>query len=404
MSKRDYYEVLGVPKDASDAEIKKAFRKLAIKYHPDKNRDDPKTAEEKFKEVNEAYSVLSNKEKRAQYDQFGPDAFQNGNAAGGAGGFGQGGFGGFGGFGGQGNFGGFEDIFADFFGGQGRRQGGSSNGPRRGADLRFDVEISFRNAAFGTEMEIEVPKEETCDRCHGTGAEPGSDVETCPVCHGTGQQRVVQNTPFGQMVNVRTCSHCGGTGKIIKKKCSKCHGTGTVKVRKKLKIKIPAGVDDGARLRVAGEGEPGERGGGHGDLYVYIFVRRDPQFSREGNDIRSKETISFAQAALGSTVRVDTLDGKIDLKIPAGTQNGTEFRIRGKGVPVLGSKGRRGDHYVQVTVAVPKRLSDKQKELLRDFAYAGGETWVGEPKSAKDSSQDKPKEKKGFWSRLKEDI
>ena len=269
------------------------------------------------------------------------------------------------------------------------------------------MDISFKQAAFGTEMEIQVPKDETCDRCNGSGAEPGSDVETCPVCHGTGQQRVVQNTPFGQMVNVRTCSHCGGTGKIIKKKCTKCHGDGTVKVRKKLKIKIPAGVDDGARLRVAGEGEPGVRGGGHGDLYVYIFVRRDPQFTREGNDILSQETISFAQAALGSTIRVDTLDGKIELKIPAGTQTGTVFRIRGKGVPVLGAKDRRGDHHVQVTVAVPKKLNAKQKELLKEFAYAGGETWVGEPKPAQASpegSKEKSKSKKGFWSKLKEEL
>ena len=378
MSKKDYYEVLGVPKDASDAEIKKAFRKLAIKYHPDKNLDDPKAAEEKFKEINEAYSILSDKTKRAQYDQFGPDAFQNG--AGGAGGFGQGGFGGFGQGGGfsQGGFGGFEDIFDSFFGGQGSRQ--SSQGPQRGADLRFDVEISFRQAAFGTEMEIEVPKEETCDHCGGSGAEPGSKVETCPVCHGTGQQRVVQNTPFGQMVNVRTCSHCGGTGKIIHDKCHTCHGTGTVKMRKKMQIKIPAGVDDGARLRVAGEGEPGVRGGGHGDLYVYIFVRKDAHFERQGNDVVSQETISFAQAALGTTVRVDTLDGKIDLKIPAGTQTGTVFRIKNQGIPFLGSKNRRGDLHVQVIVATPKSLTEKQRELLREFAAESGETWVGEPK------------------------
>lgn len=378
MSKKDYYEVLGVPRDASEAEIKKAFRKLAIKYHPDKNRDNPKAAEEKFKEVNEAYSVLSDKNKRAQYDQFGPDAFQNGAA--GAGGFGQGGFGGFGGFG---------DIFDSFFGGQGSRQ---SNGPERGADLRFDVDITFKQAAFGTEMEIQVPKNETCEHCHGNGAEPGSKVDTCPVCHGTGQQRVVQNTPFGQMVNVRTCSHCGGTGKIIHEKCKKCHGEGTVKVRKKLKIKIPAGVDDGARLRVAGEGEPGVRGGGHGDLYVYIFVRRDPQFTRQGNDVVSQQTITFAQAALGCTIRVDTIDGQVDLKVPAGTQSGTIFRIKGHGVPYLGSSGRRGDHHVQVNITTPKRMNAKQKELLKEFARAGGETWVGESKE------------EGFFEKVKKKV
>lgn len=400
-TKRDYYEVLGVPKDASDAEIKKAFRKLAIKYHPDKNRDNPKAAEEKFKEVNEAYSVLSNKQKRAQYDQFGHAAFENGGASGaGAGGFGQGGFGGFGGFGGQGGgfssggFGGFEDIFDSFFGGQGGRQ--SQSGPQRGSDLRFDVTISFKQAVLGTEMEIEVPKDDTCSHCNGTGAEPGSSVETCPYCHGTGQERVVQNTPFGQMVNVRTCSHCGGTGKLIKKKCATCHGKGTVKVRKKLKIKIPAGVDDGARLRVAGEGEPGVRGGGHGDLYVYIFVRRDTTFTRNGNDLYMGATISFAQAALGATINVSTIDGKkIELKVPAGTQTGTMFRLRGYGVPVLGSTSRKGDLNVQVTVAVPKRLNDKQKDLLKQFAAASGEDWVGESNE---------KKKEGLWSKLKDSL
>lgn len=390
MSKRDYYEVLGVPKDASEADIKKAFRKLAIKYHPDKNRDNPKAAEEKFKEINEAYSVLSDKNKRAQYDQFGMDAFQNGNASGAGQGFG--GFGGFGGFsqGGfsQGGFGGFGDIFDSFFGGQGSRQ---SNGPERGADLRFDVDISFKQAAFGTEMEIQVPKDEICDHCHGEGAEPGSKVDTCPVCHGTGQQRVVQNTPFGQMVNVRTCSHCGGTGKVIHEKCKKCHGEGKVNVRKKLQIKIPGGVDNGSRLRVAGEGEAGVRGGGYGDLYVYIFVREDPNFTRQGNDIVSRQTISFAQAALGCTIRVDTLDGKVDLKIPAGTQTGTVFRIKGHGVQILSSSGRRGDHHVQVNINTPKRMNAKQKELLKEFAKASGEDWVGETKD--ESIVDKIKKK-----------
>ena len=371
MSKKDYYEVLGVPRDASEAEIKKAFRKLAIKYHPDKNRDNPKAAEEKFKEVNEAYSVLSDKNKRAQYDQFGPDAFQNGAA--GAGGFGQGGFGGFGGFGqggfSSGGFGGFGDIFDSFFGGQGSRQ---SNGPERGADLRFDVDITFKQAAFGTEMEIQVPKNETCEHCHGNGAEPGSKVDTCPVCHGTGQQRVVQNTPFGQMVNVRTCSHCGGTGKIIHEKCKKCHGEGTVKVRKKLKIKIPAGVDDGARLRVAGEGEPGRRGGPKGDLYVYIYVKDDPDFEREGDDLYRTVNISYPVAALGSTIKVKTLDKEVELKIPAGTQNGTRFRISGEGMPHLQSS-RKGNLYVEVNVTVPKRLNEEQKNALLHYANEMGE-------------------------------
>ena len=331
MSKKDYYELLGVSKDASEADIKKAFRKLAIKYHPDKNRDNPEEAEKKFKEINEAYSVLSDKDKRAQYDQFGPDAFQNGGAGaggfGGFGGFGQGGFG-QGGF--QGDFSGFGDIFDSFFGG-GRAQ--RQNGPERGADLRYDLDITFKQAVFGDETEIQIPKDDTCDHCHGNGAEPGSKVDTCPECHGTGQQRVVQNTPFGQMVNVRTCSHCGGTGKIIEKK-------------------IPAGIDDGQRLRIAGEGEPGVRGGGRGDLYVYIFVRKDPNFVRRGNDIISQQTISFTQAALGATIRVETMDGKIDLKIPAGTQTGTVFNdfltqshaAGDAAINYLGGKGN--DHYI----------------------------------------------------------
>ena len=383
MSKKDYYELLGVSKDASEADIKKAFRKLAIKYHPDKNRDNPEEAEKKFKEINEAYSVLSDKDKRAQYDQFGPDAFQNGGAGaggfGGFGGFGQGGFG-QGGF--QGDFSGFGDIFDSFFGG-GRAQ--RQNGPERGADLRYDLDITFKQAVFGDETEIQIPKDDTCDHCHGNGAEPGSKVDTCPECHGTGQQRVVQNTPFGQMVNVRTCSHCGGTGKIIEKKCKKCHGTGTIRVRKKIKVKIP------------GEGEPGVRGGGRGDLYVYIFVRKDPNFVRRGNDIISQQTISFTQAALGATIRVETMDGKIDLKIPAGTQTGTLFRIKGKGVPVLGSKDRRGDHHVQVNIVVPKRLNSEQKRLLKEFGIAGGEDWLVEDESKGKKEKNK---KEGIWDRL----
>lgn len=396
MSKKDYYEVLGVSKSASEADIKKAFRKLAIKYHPDKNRDNPKAAEEKFKEINEAYSVLSDPNKREQYDRFGPDAFQNGNASGaggfgGFGGFGQGGFGGFS----QGGFG-FEDIFDNFFGGQGRAQ---QNGPQRGSDLRFDVTISFKQAVFGTELDIQVPKEDTCSTCKGTGAAPGSTVETCSHCRGTGQERVVQNTPFGQMVNVRTCKHCDGTGKIIKKKCATCHGTGIMRVRKKLKITIPAGVDSGARLRVAGEGEPGIRGGGHGDLYVYILVRKDADFIRDGNNIISEETISFAQAALGATMRVRTLEGWVDLTIPVGTQNGMILRIPNKGVPVLGSRNRRGDHHVRIRVAVPKKLTEEQKEKLKEFACACGEAWAqGNKADAVDTKkkEDTSKKKRDF--------
>ena len=394
----DYYEVLGVDKSASDDEIKKAYRKMSRKYHPDIAGPE---YEDKFKEVNNAYAVLSDPDKRRMYDSGVDPNDPNAGGFGGASGFGMGDM---------------SDIFGQFFGGA---FSGGSQGPvprtQPGRDALASATIDLKTAVFGGTTHIKINTFGLCQQCGGSGTANGSQPTTCPDCHGTGQQRVVQNTPFGQMVNVRTCSRCGGTGKIIHDKCKKCHGTGTVKVRKKLKIKIPAGVDDGARLRVAGEGEPGVRGGGHGDLYVYIFVRRDPKFTREGNDILSQETISFAQAALGSKILVETLDGKIELTIPAGTQTGTVFRIRGKGVPVLGSENRRGDHHVQVTVSVPTHLNAKQKELLREFAYAGGETWVGEPKpaeqpadgdatSAKSDKKDTKKTKKSFWSKLKEDL
>ena len=274
---KDYYDVLGVSKNATEDDIKRAYRKLARKYHPDLNKDNPKAAEEKFKEVNEAYHVLSDADKRAQYDQLGHDAFtqaaSGGAGAGGFGGFGQGGFGG---FGGQGGFGGFDmgDIFDMFTGGSRRR----SNGPEQGADLRYDMEITLREAATGVKKKFTVTKNDTCDHCHGSGAEPGSSVDTCPDCHGTGQQRVVRNGPFGQMVNIITCQRCQGTGKIIKNKCNQCHGTGTVRKQKTIEVNVPAGADTGVRMRVSGEGEPGKRGGPKGDLYVYIYVKDDPDF------------------------------------------------------------------------------------------------------------------------------
>lgn len=365
---KDYYEVLGVEKSASQEEIKKAFRKKARQYHPDVNRDNPKEAEVKFKEANEAYEVLSDEQKRAQYDQFGHDAFTQGGGAG-AGGFGQGGFGGFG----QGGAGGFGDIFGDIFdmfgGGGGRRQ----RGPQKGADLRYDLEVSFEDAAFGKDTEIQVQRHEDCTHCHGTGAEPGSKVETCPVCHGAGQEQVVQNTPFGQMVNSRVCSACHGTGKKIENPCRICHGSGQTVARRKITVKIPAGVDNGSRLRVAGEGEPGTQGGPKGDLYVYIYVRPHKEFERSDNEVISKLDISFAQAALGATIQVRTLDGKVELKIPEGTQTGTAFRLRGKGIPYLRNPKQRGDQHVVVTVKTPKKLSDKQRELLMKFAGEGKE-------------------------------
>lgn len=359
MSKRDYYEVLGVSKTATQDELKKAYRKLARKYHPDLNKDNPEAAE-KFKECNEAYSVLSDEQKRAQYDQFGHAAFENGGMGGGPG---AGGFGGFGGFGGSG----MEDIFDMFFGGQGR--GGRSNnaGPQRGADLRFDLEISFEEAAFGLEKEISLNRAEKCDHCHGDGAEPGSKVETCPECHGSGYIRFTQNTMFGQMVNERPCSRCHGEGKIISNPCRECRGTGTVKKTKKLKVKIPAGVDNGSRLRVSGEGEAGVKGGPSGDLYVYLYVKPHKFFERDGTTVLCEVPINIVQATLGAEIKVPTLDGQVTMKVPEGTQPGKVLRIKGKGIPSLRG-GQRGDQLVRIKVVVPTKLSDKQKDALQKFA------------------------------------
>ncbi|MFC2343099.1 MAG: molecular chaperone DnaJ [Negativicutes bacterium] len=373
--KRDYYEVLGVAKGASEADIKKAFKKLARKYHPDLNRDNPKAAEEKFKEVNEAYGVLSDPEKRQQYDQFGHAAFDG--ASGGPGG---GGFGGFGGVGG--GSGGFDDIFDAFFGGGSARQ--RRNGPERGADLRYDLEISFEEAAFGKEAELTVPRTEACEVCHGTGAAPGTEPETCPECKGSGQVQHVQNTPFGRMVNTRTCGRCGGTGKIVKTPCRECNGSGEKKVRRKIRVKIPAGVDEGSRIRVSGGGESGRRGGSSGDLYVYIFVRPHKLFRRDGTDVLCEVPISFVQAALGDTVEVPTLDGKVDMKVPAGVQSGTVLRLKGRGIPYLRGSGR-GDQHVRMKVLTPQKLSARQKELLKEFGELSGENVNPEQKSFMDT-------------------
>lgn len=359
MSKRDYYEVLGVSKTATQDELKKAYRKLARKYHPDLNKDNPEAAE-KFKECNEAYSVLSDEQKRAQYDQFGPEAFENGGMGGGPG---AGGFGGFGGFGGSG----MEDIFDMFFGGQGR--GGRSNnaGPQRGADLRYDMEITFEEAAFGVEKEISLKRAERCEHCHGEGAEPGSKVETCPECHGSGYVRFTQNTMFGQMVNERPCSRCHGEGKIISNPCKECSGSGTVKKTKKLKVKIPAGVDNGSRLRVGGEGEAGLKGGPSGDLYVYLYVKPHKFFERDGTTVLCEVPINIVQATLGAEIKVPTLDGQVTMKVPEGTQPGKVMRLKGKGIPSLRGGGR-GDQLVRMKVVVPTKLTDKQKDALQKFA------------------------------------
>ncbi|MDG5786534.1 molecular chaperone DnaJ [Evansella sp. AB-P1] len=352
MSKRDFYDVLGVEKGASEAEIKKAYRKLARQYHPDVNKE--ANAETKFKEVKEAYDTLSDSQKRAHYDQFGhTDPNQ---------------FGGFGGGAGNGDFGGFSDIFDMFFGGGGRRD---PNAPRQGADLQYTMTLDFKEAVFGKETDIEIPREETCDTCNGSGAKPGTTPETCKHCGGSGQLNIEQNTPFGRVVNRRVCNHCQGTGKEIKNKCRTCGGEGKVKKRKKIHIKIPAGVDTGQQIRVSGQGEPGVNGGPSGDLYVVFSVNSHEFFQRDGDDIYCEMPITFVQSALGDEIEVPTLNGKVKLKIPAGTQTGTHFRLRGKGVPNVRGMGQ-GDQHIQVRVVTPKKLSQKQKDLLREFAEISG--------------------------------
>lgn len=367
--KRDYYEVLGVARGASEQELKKAYRSLARKYHPDVNKTDPQ-AEQKFKEINEAYQVLSDAEHRAKYDRFGHEAFEQPGAGGAGGGFG------------FGDFSGFEDlgdIFETFFGGA--RGSQSATRARRGADLRYDLDLEFEEAAFGCEREIEIPRIETCRRCNGDGAEPGTSVKTCPQCNGVGQVQRVQQTPFGRFVNVGTCPRCGGAGKKVEVPCAECVGSGRVRRNRKLTVKVPAGVDDESRLRVAGEGEAGERGGPPGDLYVMISVRPHEIFRREGTDVICEVPIGFVQAALGDEVTVPTLDGPVRLKIPEGTQTGTAFRLRGKGIPHLRGFGR-GDQHVRVKVITPTHLTARQKELLREFAEgyedggAGGEKGI----------------------------
>ncbi len=361
MSKRDYYEVLGVSRQASAEEIKKAYRKLARQYHPDANPTNKKEAEERFKEIAEAYEVLSDPEKKANYDRFG-HAGVNGQ-----------GFGGFEGFGGFGSdFGGLGDIFDMFFGGGGRRR----RGPEKGSDIRVDMEISFEEAAFGLEKDIKVPRIEECGTCGGTGASPGTRPQTCSACNGSGQVQYTQSTPFGRIVQARTCERCRGSGKIIEKPCPTCHGTGQVKKTRSIHVKVPAGVDSGTRLRVAGEGEAGLRGGPRGDLYVYVYVKPHKFFRREGNDVIVEVPLSFAQAALGDEIEVETLDGKARVKIPEGTQSGTVFRLRGRGIPDLHGYGR-GDQLVHVKVVTPTRLTEKQKALLREFANLGNENPAG---------------------------
>lgn len=362
-TKRDYYDVLGVDKSADATAIKKAYRKLAMKYHPDKNPGD-KEAEEKFKEINEAYEVLSDETKRRNYDQFGHEGV-NGQ-----------GFGGAGGFGGQG-FGGFDDIFGDIFGDMfgGGFSGGSRQrrrGPERGADIKQRVNISFEEAAFGKKVQVKINRSEECDQCHGSGAKPGTSKNTCPTCHGSGQAQSVQRTPFGNIASTRTCSTCNGEGEVIDSPCSKCHGKGSIRKTKTIEVDIPAGIDNGQMIKLGGQGELGTRGGPRGDLYIEVNVQSHPLFTRDGYDVYLEMPITFAQATLGDKIQVPTLDGKVEYEVPEGTQTGTVFRLKGKGIPKLKSNVR-GDQYVKVTVEIPKKLNEKQKELVREFAKECGQ-------------------------------
>lgn len=357
--KRDYYEVLGVSKTATDDELKKAYRKLAKQYHPDLNPGD-KEAEKKFKEANEAYEVLSDSTKRARYDQFGHAGVDPNYGAGGPG---AGGFGGFGGF----DMGDLGDIFEGFFGGGfGSSRRANPNAPRRGGDLQTSCTISFFEACKGVKREISIQRMESCPDCYGSGSEPGHDTQTCPDCHGTGQVRVTQRTPLGSMTSSRPCSRCGGKGKIITNPCKKCNGNGRIRVTKKIEVSIPAGIDDGQTLAVRGQGDSGINGGPAGDLHVTVTVRPDTLFKRDGYDIWCEIPLTYMQAALGDELTVPTIDGKVKYTIPEGTQPGTVFRLRGKGVQNLNGRGR-GDQYVEVTVEVPKGLSKAQKEALKNF-------------------------------------
>lgn len=383
--KRDYYEVLGIPKTATEAEIKKAFRTTAKKYHPDMHPGD-KECEEKFKEAQEAYAVLSDPDKRRQYDQFGHAAF-DGSAGGGAGGF---------------DFSGmdmgdiFGDIFGDFFGGGSRRS--TNNGPQKGANVRLSVRITFEKAIFGCTKELEFSYKEECKACHGTGAKPGTSPETCTKCGGKGKVVYSQQSLFGMMQNVQTCPDCQGTGKVVKEKCPDCRGNGYVAKRVKKMVDIPAGIDNGQCVRVRDYGEPGKNGGPRGDLLVEVIVSRNPGFERRDMDIFSNASISFGIAALGGDVRIKTVDGDIIYTVAPGTQTGTRIRLKGKGVPSIRNKAVRGNHYVTLIVNTPTGLSKEAKDALRKFDELTGGSLTkegGAPSSGKEK-------KKGFMDKFKE--
>ena len=368
-TKRDYYEVLGVPKTATDEELKKAYRKLAKKYHPDANPDNKEEAEAKFKELNEAYEVLSDKQKRSMYDQFGhsgPNGYANDFS----------GFSGFDGFSGGFNGAGVDfdlnDIFSSFFGGGGRRS--NKNGPVRGRDLKVHVEITFEEAAFGVTKEIIINRDEQCDVCNGTGAKPGTSAETCKVCGGRGTVTTMQNTILGSFQSSRTCDNCGGTGKVISSPCTECKGRGTVKKQRKIKVSIPAGIDNGQMISLNGEGEPGLRGGGPGNLYITVSVKKHSIFTRKGDSIFCDVHVTFPEAALGAVIDVPTLNGNEKFDLPEGTQTGSIFTLRGKGIKNVNGRGV-GDLYFTVVVDVPKKLSSEQRELIKKLADVSGENF-----------------------------
>ncbi len=387
-TKRDYYEVLGVDKNADDAALKKAYRALAKKYHPDVNPGDAE-AEKKFKEASEAYAVLSDADKRRQYDQFGHAAFENGG----------GGAGGFGGF----DFNGadFSDIFGDIFGdlfGGGRRSGRANNGPMKGMNIRKGVRITFEEAIFGCEKELDIVLKDPCSKCGGTGAKPGTSPETCQKCGGRGQVVYTSQSFFGTVQNVQTCPDCGGSGKIVREKCSDCGGTGYIASKKKIKVTIPAGIDNGQSVRIREKGEPGTNGGPRGDLLVEVTVSRHPIFQRQDMHIFSTAPISFAQAALGGDVRIKTVDGDVLYTVKPGTKTDTKVRLKNKGVPSLRNSQIRGDHYVTLVIQTPEKLSAEAKEALRRFDELSGNSLNQE----KGAGEEPKKKKKGFMDKLKE--
>jgi len=392
-TKRDYYEVLGVDKNADEAAIKKAYRVLAKKYHPDANPGDAE-AEKKFKEASEAYAVLSDPQKKAQYDQFGHAAFEQGGAGwGGAGGF-------------DFNTADFGDIFGDIFGdlfGGGRSRGGrANNGPMKGANVRASIRVSFEEAIFGCEKELEITLKEECATCHGSGAKPGTSKETCSKCGGKGQVTYTQQSLFGMVRNVQTCPDCQGSGEVIKEKCTDCRGTGYIAKRKTLSVTVPAGIESGQSIRIRDKGEPGKNGGPRGDLLVQVIASDHPSFVRQDTNIFSTVPVSFATAALGGEILVDTVDGKIIYEVKPGTPTDKRVKLKGKGVPVLGREDVRGDHYITLVVQTPEHISSEAKELLRKFDELTGDTLhaVERYNKNKKDSDDKgeKKKKKGLFS------